>query len=309
MPSLQPLPTELLFLISAELDNDRGTLLALQLASRSLRAASESLLYRTIRFPRWNEPRLKQLIDTLYRSGERLCRHIDGFYISAREVKISIETGARISEVLKRCTNLNSLGVGFFRKQANKGSSPFFALLDGVPLSLTTLSWTGLIPKDARPFIDFSRIAVELSSSIPPSALSRLQFVRTREAIDNIAGVLADRPNIVHLHLGRVPNSVFSQLAQESESSIRTLTVDVDDWLLFKLATYTPRLQCLHLNGRTDILKVASCLMLYVVEIRHLQFAEPHMYEDDIDSIAECFRIAPRLEFVDVAATRGQYDR
>ncbi|KAF9489885.1 hypothetical protein BDN71DRAFT_250630 [Pleurotus eryngii] len=173
-----------------------------------------------------------------------------------------------------------------------------------------------------RPFIDFlaSQSSLrhldltlppfqELSSSIPPSALPRLQFVRTGEAIDNIAGVLTDRPNIVHLHLGRVPNSVFSQLAQESVSSIRTLTVDVDDWPLFKLATSMPRLQCLYLNGRTDILKVASCLMLYVVEIRHLQFAEPPIYEDNIDSIAECFRIAPRLEFVDVAATRGQYDR
>ncbi|KAL4259274.1 F-box domain-containing protein [Pleurotus pulmonarius] len=262
MPSLQSLPTELLYLILAELDNHRGTLLALQLVSRSVRAASESLLYRTISFPRWNESRLKQLVDTLYWSGERLCHHIDGFRISAREVKISTETGARICEVLKRCVNLSSLSLDFFRKKGNKGSSPFFALLDSAPFSLSTLSWTGLIPKEARLFIDFLASQSSLRyldltlppsqelSCIPLSALPCLQLVRTGEAIDNIAAIFADRPNITHLHLRRVPNSMFSQLAQESVSNIRTLTVDVDDWPLFKLATYMPHLQCLHLNGR-----------------------------------------------------------
>ncbi|KAF4568159.1 hypothetical protein EYR40_010445 [Pleurotus pulmonarius] len=302
MPSLQSLPTELLYLILAELDNHRGTLLALQLVSRSVRAASESLLYRTISFPRWNESRLKQLVDTLYWSGERLCHHIDGFRISAREVKISTETGARICEVLKRCVNLSSLSLDFFRKKGNKGSSPFFALLDSAPFSLSTLSWTGLIPKEARLFIDFLASQSSLRyldltlppsqelSCIPLSALPCLQLVRTGEAIDNIAAIFADRPNITHLHLRRVPNSMFSQLAQESVSNIRTLT-------------------CLHLNGRINILKVASCLIIYVVGIRHLQFAEPPIYEGDIDSVAEYFSIAPRLEFVDVATTRGQYDR
>ncbi|KAF7420819.1 hypothetical protein PC9H_011337 [Pleurotus ostreatus] len=263
MPSPQPLPTELLYLILAELDNHRGTILALQLASRSLRAASEPLLYRTICFPRWNEPRLKLLVDTLYWSGERLCQYIDGFHISAREVKLSTETGARICEVLKRCANLNSLSVDFFRKKGNKGSSPFFAFLDSAPFSLTTLSWTGLIPKDARPFIDFLASQSSLRHldltlppfqelpCIPSSALPRLQLVRTGGAIDNIAVILADRPNIIHLHLGRVSNSVFSQLAQESVSGIRTLTVDVDVWPLFKLASYMPRLRCLHFNGRS----------------------------------------------------------
>ncbi|KAJ8690249.1 hypothetical protein PTI98_011697 [Pleurotus ostreatus] len=321
MPSPQPLPTELLYLILAELDNHRGTILALQLASRSLRAASEPLLYRTICFPRWNEPRLKLLVDTLYWSGERLCQYIDGFHISAREVKLSTETGARICEVLKRCANLNSLSVDFFRKKGNKGSSPFFAFLDSAPFSLTTLSWTGLIPKDARPFIDFLASQSSLRHldltlppfqelpCIPSSALPRLQLVRTGGAIDNIAVILADRPNIIHLHLGRVSNSVFSQLAQESVSGIRTLTVDVDVWPLFKLASYMPRLRCLHFNGRSNMYDIVLGLVLYVLEIRHLQFAVPPVHEDNTASIAECFHNAPSLEYVDVATTGGHYDR
>ncbi len=49
--------------------------------------------------------------------------------------------------------------------------------------------------------------------------------------------------------------------------------------------------------------------MLHVVEIHHLQFAVPPVYEDNMDSITACFRHARSLEYVDIATTAGQYER